>query len=178
MAEIQQVEGLAELGRALRQLPKEIASKNGGPLRKALFQAAKVIREEAKRRAPVHEGPPLKKGRQPSGTLKRNIIAKRDRRPDTVGATERYRVAVRTGKRQKTGDAFYWRFVEFGHRIVPRGGKRKGGISARRRAAQGAVPPKPFMRPAFESKKREAVQVFKRTLEKGMATAVKKAART
>lgn len=179
MAELVQVQGLSELGETLRRLPKEIASKNGGPLKAALFQALKPIRDEARARAPQHEGEPLKKGRQPSGTLSRNIIAKREGRPDKYGMTELYHVTVRTGKKLKTGDAYYWRWVEFGHAIVPRKPKKAKWKAHREKAhATGKrVAPRPFMRPAFESQKVRSLETFKSSFARGMQRAVRKARR-
>lgn len=176
MGETVSITGLKELGETLRQLPREIASKNGGPLKAALFQALKPIRDEARARAPAHDGAPLKKGKQPSGTLKKNIIAKREPRPDKFGLTELYHITVRTGKKRKTGDAFYWKFVEFGHAIVPRRSRGESLRAHRKAVAKyGRVAPRPFLRPAFESRKHEALETFKTALTRGIARAVRKA---
>lgn len=56
MAESVRVEGLAEVTAALRALPSEFASKNGGPVRVALARAANLIKEEAIARAPRDSG--------------------------------------------------------------------------------------------------------------------------
>lgn len=85
---------LRGLGEALKALPAELAGKRGGPLSRALGQAANVFREDAKERAPVDEG-----------TLRDNIKQKRDPNPQDV--TERRVVYV--GKK-----AWWWRFLEFG----------------------------------------------------------------
>ena len=72
-------------------------------------------------------------------------------------------------------DAFYWRFVEGGHKFVPRNKKvskktgKKTGWEAHRRAAEleygtASAPAYPFMRPAYESKKQVAVDAMTRTL--------------
>jgi HK97 gp10 family phage protein len=133
-----QVKGLTELVARLKALPTELASKNGGPLAKALYRAAVVIQNEARMRAPVR-----------TGNLKRNIVVRRDRNPVKDGATEEYHVTVRKLKKGRSkahpddSTPFYWRFVEFGTQKMP--------------AA-------PFMRPAFEAKKEEAVRVFEEQL--------------
>lgn len=166
------VKGLPQLLRAMQQLPAEIVSKNGGPLKRALFAAAKVIKEEAARLAPRR-----------TGFLSTQLAVYRDRNPADAegshfglasqGATERYLIGVRRRKKRygnnkknrqkervgeafKTEDAFYWRFLEFG---------------TDRAAA------KPFMRPAFEAKKHEAVARFVEVLRKGVQAAVRKVAR-
>jgi HK97 gp10 family phage protein len=157
------VEGLAELTRRLRALPPEIAGKNGGPLRKAIGRAAVIIRDEAKRRAPVD-----------LGVLRDNIVAARNRR--STQGTEGYYVEVRRKSRRYgntrrnrqmgrvgqsyayDGTAYYGMMVELGHKA------RDGS----------PVPPQPFLRPAFESKKEEAAMVFRTELAKGIDAAVRK----
>ena len=74
-------------------------------------------------------------------------------------------VSVRSGKgaRVKRGknagqtlDAYYWRWVEFGHYTRGRrGGKDRKGIAAGTTFRSGArfVLPRPFLRPGFEAKK-------------------------
>ena len=78
------VHGLSDLLNAMEALPREMVSKNGGPLRAALAAAARMIRDDAKKRVPVD-----------SGTLQKNIVAARVKRPEQVGATESYIVGVR-----------------------------------------------------------------------------------
>lgn len=141
--EIVKVEGLAELARALRELPDRVA-KNG--LRVSVYAGAKVIRDEARIRAPkaiASLGP----DQPPPGTLKRSVIMKHI--PELSSLTRQtFFVTVRHGKKyRKQGkkgnlsqDAWYWRFVEFGTRKM----------SAR-----------PFLRPALEAKRRDAVQAMK-----------------
>lgn len=160
MAEVK-IEGLKEAVAALRALPAELASKNGGPIRSALYRAAKVIKDDAIQRAPTGTGTPR------PGNLKKNIILIRDRNPGREnGAAERYVVTVRKkrmGKNSnalfrvlKGGDAWYAHFVEYG---------------------TSKQPAQPFLRPAFESKKHEALQVFVTELSKGVDRAVRRARR-
>jgi HK97 gp10 family phage protein len=123
-----QVTGLKELNDRLLALPDRLA-KNA--LRAAVNAAAQTIRKEAKLRAPKQ-----------TGTLKRALYAKQIRERSGIDK-QTYFVSVRTGaKRGKDGkkddsqDAYYWKFVEFG----------TVNMAA-----------KPFLRPAFEAKKRDAV---------------------
>ena len=164
MANQVKISGLRETVERLKALPRELAGKNGGPVRKALFQAAKVIQEEAQRRVPVG-----------TGRLKANIVKLRDRNPRAAEGrpNELYHVGVRGGgaygaKRRARArkkslamggtvkeanraakaddkDAWYWWFVENG---------------TSKMAAQ------PYLRPAFEAKKSEAVRVFTEILDK------------
>ena len=141
-----QVQGLDQLAKALRELPQRVA-RNG--LRAAVYAGAKVIRDEAKLQAPVATGD-LGANQPPPGTLKRSVIMKQI--PELSGAQKQtFFVTVRHGKKyRKQGkkgnlsqDAWYWRFVEFG----------TVKMSAR-----------PFLRPAFDMKKHEAVTVIKNRL--------------
>ena len=141
-----QVQGLDQLAKAVRELPQRVA-RNG--LRAAGYAGAKVIRDEAKLQAPVATGD-LGPNQPPPGTLKRSVIMKQI--PELSGAQKQtFFVTVRHGKKyRKQGkkgnlsqDAWYWRFVEFG----------TVKMSAR-----------PFLRPAFDMKKHEAVTAIKTRL--------------
>ena len=145
-SETVRIEGLADLERALRELPDRVA-KNG--LRVSVYAGAKVIRDEARQRAPK-AAQALGPNQPPPGTLKRSVIMKHV--PELSGQTRQtFFVLVRHGKKyRKQGkkgnlsqDAWYWRFVEFGTRKM--------------RA-------RPFLRPALEAKRREAVQAMKECL--------------
>lgn len=156
------LEGLDETVRALRALPAQFASKNGGPMRRALFAAAKPMRDNAQARAPIA-----------TGNLSAQVFIYRDRNPRaSTGANERFLIGVRTKRRTVArgrmnralgrvsqnfgvrGDAYYWKFVEFG--------------TAKMRA-------RPFLRPAFESHKHAAVTIFSRVMRTGVEAAVKRA---
>lgn len=79
-----------------------------------------------------------------TGKMKKNVYVTRSR--SESGPTQMtYIVGIRSGKKEeiKGRDAFYWRFLEFGTKF----------IAAR-----------PFLRPAFESKKHEALTKFKQKL--------------
>jgi HK97 gp10 family phage protein len=142
-AETVRIEGLAELNRALRELPQRIANRG---LRTAVYAGAKVIRDEARHRAP--KAAQSLGTKQPSaGTLKRSVIMKHIREL-SGGGRQTFYVLVRQGKKYRnqgkrgnlSQDAWYWRFVEFG---------------TRKMAAR------PFLRPALESRRREAVEAIK-----------------
>ena len=145
MAKTEQVrvEGLDELAKALKELPKRLA-RNG--LRASVYAGAKVIRDEARLKAPVATRQ-LGPNQQPPGTLKRSIIMKQI--PEQSDAQKQvFFVAVRHGKKYRnqgkkgnlSQDAYYAHFVEFG---------------------TVRMSPQPFMRPAFEGKKNEAVDAIK-----------------
>ncbi|WP_426196177.1 HK97-gp10 family putative phage morphogenesis protein [Massilia sp. DWR3-1-1] len=133
--------GFKELAAAMLQLAPRVARKR---LRRAVAAGATVIKNDAKARAPVA-----------TGEMLRDIMVKRERdaRGGDLAAT--YSVFVRTGKKSRMAgkgrdvqrDSFYWRFVELGtSKMVAR----------------------PFMRPAYESKKVDAVRVIGESLAAGL----------
>lgn len=153
------VDGLAELGEALKQFPEKLGQKY---LRKATFAAANVIKEDAIARAPVR-----------SGQLQEHIAV--FRRPDDP-STAHYAIGVRGIKLNRklkkiasklrkiagvkhldiAGDVYYWRFLEFG----------TSKMAAR-----------PFMRPAFEAQKENALEVFRVALADGVQAAADEVAK-
>lgn len=159
----QTISGLDGVYEALTELGRE-ASKNGGPTRQSLYQGAKIVREAAKTKAP-----------KKTGNLRNAIIMVRDRDPRrTEGASERFIVGVKGGGRKKLirtrrkdretgrteyteqGNAFYWRFIEFGTQKMP-----------------GT----PFLRPAFEENKQAALDAIVQTMLKRLEALAKKVAR-
>lgn len=153
------IDGLKDLERYLKQLPEEIQKR---PLRSAVSAGAKVILDEAKSRVPVD-----------TGNLRKSLYRYRSRR-DSPKGKETFLVGVRKGKAQyantaynrrkgrvgKTyitqGEAYYWRFLEFG----------TSKIQAKR-----------FIRDSFEQKKREAVDTMKTMLLKSIELQAKKLVR-
>ncbi|MEO6659445.1 MAG: HK97-gp10 family putative phage morphogenesis protein [Burkholderiaceae bacterium] len=155
------VEGLEGVLDALKKLPAEVGAKCGGPAKAALRKGANVIRDLAINNAP-----------RASGFMASQIATSRDSKPQLVGATEHFWVGVRRGKskryantkrnrgRQRAGktyqvdgNAYYWKFLEFG---------------TEKMKAQ------PFLRPAFESRKEDALNVIVAELRAGIDRAAKK----
>lgn len=128
-------------------------------LRAAGFAGAEVFRDEAKRNAAAH---------RKTGVLEKNIIVKRMEEDSEGSKRQAYLVTVRTGKFGADGDAFYWRFVEQGHKFIRRGKNKKDTLKKRRIEAlefgTAMAPAYPFMRPAYESKKQEAAAAMTATL--------------
>jgi HK97 gp10 family phage protein len=149
------VTGLKELADAMRDLPTRIGR---NVLRGATNAGASVIKKDAVARAPVYAGDDP---RADPGRLHRALYQKQIR-DQSNDLKQVFYVGVRSGKDQqkvKRGkkvsnlDAFYWRFVEFG----------TSKMSAR-----------PFLRPAFEAKKMEAVEAIKTYLAKRIPDEVAK----
>ncbi len=133
-------------------------------LRATGFAGAEVFRDEAKRNASSHVK---------TGVLMNNIIVKRAEEASDTNKVQTYLVTVRSGKHGHAGDAYYWRWVENGHSFVRR--KKKGTSWKAHRAAalleygSSSVPAKPFMRPAYESKKQEAIDAMNKKLAERVA---------
>ena len=139
--------GAAELKKALGEFTPNL-EKN--VLRGALREAALVIEREAKVRAQGAIGG--------SGRLRESIRV-------SAGAKRGGRIwaHIKAGGRKK-GDAFYAHFVEFGtrpHEIRPKKALSMffAGLFHKVIKHPGARK-KPFMRPAFDSKAGEALDVF------------------
>lgn len=152
---------------ALSDTSKKLVEAVGqGVLRPAGFAGAAIFRDEAKQNALSHVK---------TRVVYNNIIVKR---LDEEASERRqvYLVTVRSGKYGADGDAFYWRFVEQGHKFVPHkpAGGKGSTWKAHRAAAQleygtSTVPAYPFMRPAYESKKQEAVDAMQAVLSTKIA---------
>lgn len=142
------VEGLEELVKALKELPIEIQKR---PLRSAVSAASKLIADSAISKVPVD-----------TGNLRKAIYRYRSR-SESGNGRETFFVGVRKGKKKVNGrtvttqgEAWYWRFVEFG---------------TKNQRAQ------PFLRPAFESNKSEAIEKMKMQLKKAIDNQVRKLSR-
>ena len=144
------IRGLNEINTALRQLPGRMDKKL---LDRGLIEGAKLIRDDARARVPLLQHPDPRRLR---GTIQKAIRAGRVRpegryratvwvrvRPLTRRQMARFKKKRGSGGQNNPRDPYYWAWVEFG----------TSKMSAR-----------PFMRPAFESKKLEAVHTAVDTL--------------
>ena len=183
------LQGFAELAAGLRRLPDKVSRTI---LSRAVSAGALVIQQEMTKNA---------QGMRDTGTLARSIYRKYIRE---LSSQERktYYVAPRQGKQyQKMGkkqiskDAFYARWVEYGHFTRPPGthvnkmgltrankiGRKsnRGGVDNAaiedqvRSGAVKWVPAHPFMRPAFDVKKNAAVDAMGQVLGAGIAAAAR-----
>lgn len=181
---------LADFLRELQQLPRVIRER---AVKGAVATAASVVRKDAIMRAPLWLGSDkelmgmvgqrahkMQVGHPPPGTLKKAIYQTRmvNECTDTL---EVWKVDVAKGKKALKGggttnarDAYYAAWIEYGHFTrTPKGpGKRKArqlaGIAA---GTVRWVPPQPFMRPAFETKKTEALNAMAEYLRREMHAA-------
>jgi HK97 gp10 family phage protein len=141
-----QVTGLRELERKLVALGPKVGLK---AMRSALVSGAQVIKKDALNSVPVK-----------TGRLRRSILIKRLAKLNPF--SEKVIIGVRHGKKyQKTNrDAYYWKFLEFGHK--DRAGKM--------------VDAQPFIRPAFEAQKTNAMNRIIDVLKKKISQYAKEPA--
>lgn len=159
MAEKIKIHGLNEIKNTLKDLPTVLGEK---VIRAALRAGAKPIRDEARANAPILKNPDP---RRKPGTVQKAISTRRSKQ-DKYGV---YVSVKPLGKKKissfKQGggkaadnpdDPFYWIFSEFG---------------------TSKMPADPFMRPAYESKKYEALQKFEEYSKKRVVKEAEKLAR-
>lgn len=133
------VKGLKELDRALQRMQADMA---GGILVDALEDGAKVIVDEAKRLVPVRTG--KLRDAIKTGNVKTGVGAARETSGRFIAGSRTLSEAsidIGVDYTFKGGAVRYGHLVEFG---------TKRGARAN-----------PFMRPAFESRKNQAIAVFK-----------------
>lgn len=158
-----QVKGLKELDARMQALQREFGTANvpaGKWLMKGLHDGARVIRDDARQRAPVLRKPDP---RRHPGELRGSIVEHASREHhNTVYVRVRSRGYIfapgpdtrRNPKSsQRKGNPNYWWLVEFG---------------------TSKAPAQPFLRPAFESKKGEALRVIQQSLARGLEVIVAK----
>jgi HK97 gp10 family phage protein len=138
------VDGLKELQDDLLQLPVKIGERT---LQRALTSAALPIVREAQDKIPIaHQSYKLYGGDSADpGWLRQQIVRKKVKNSNNSAEV------VVTIKQQK--ESYFWRFIEFG---------------------TSKLPAHPFLRPAFESKQKEALDRFIDKLTDGIAKAVEK----
>ena len=147
------IEGLAELSRTLEQFTDKLQK---AALRSALRAGAQEIRKEAQRLAPVRTG-------KLRDTIR--VGTRYDRRSGEVQAT------VSAGNRKR--GVFYASMVEFGttgHPIIAGGGTKAGQVLAAgarilgERVDHPGAKPKPFMRPALDTRAKDALEAVRAQL--------------
>ena len=156
-----QLTGLNGVLDTLRQLPAEVVSKRGGPVKASLRKGALVLLREAKLNLARATNDLDADGEESStGLLQKNLIASRGKAP-TSGNGERYLVRVR----RKT--------------YPDRKGKPVTTLASANLLEYGSSqqPAEPWLRPAFQSKAEEAIRTVEKELVAGVDRIVKKLAR-
>ena len=158
-----QVSGLAQLLDDMRGLPEQVQTR---VMKGAMATACTVIRNEAIIRAPIYTGK-TQEGHPPPGTLKRSIYQAR-LVSECTATVETWIVSARkgagaAGAKGGSRDAYYASWVEYGH--YTRGPSARTAQQRKDNDRGKAVSlgtyfilAQPFMRPAFDSRKEEAVR--------------------
>ncbi len=159
MAEYMELTGFKELAEALRELPQRVA-RNG--LRAAVNAGASVIKKQAIDNAPEDTGA-LKANMyqkqipEKSGPMVQTVYVGVRRGVAKYANTAANRRAGKAGKVYKNdGTTYYWRFLEFGTSKMTK---------------------KPFLRPAFETQKENAVTAIGEKLDDRIQKYAKELAR-
>jgi HK97 gp10 family phage protein len=194
MADLKYVTGLDALKAALLQLPANIGK---NVLRGAASRGAEVIKERAIDLAPSLQKVDRHKNPRVKGLLKAAVYQKQI--PELSNdLLQTFFVGVREGKQRgkfqyavKTSaggfalvDAFYWKWVEFGHFYVPprprnaTTGKlvKQSWHREQVKASANAVfvKPQPFLRPAYNEKSAQALQIMVDYMSKRIRDEAKK----
>lgn len=166
-----QVKGLNQLLQTLKTLPEKI-EKNA--VTAGMRAASKVVTDAAKEEFDRQWGPGKrynpdskdKDTRMFLGSIRRNIVSIRRRgKPGQV----HFSIGVRTsritqsasGKKKVSTGSANWRWLEFGTNQRWRKGKSEPENNrGRRKGYTGAMPARPFMRPAFDKNKEKIIRAF------------------
>lgn len=159
MGEPFRIEGLAGVMKTMRELPVEITAKNGGPIRSSLRKAALVLRDEAKANVQRIIDEPNIDGEasKTTGVLLKSITVKRGK-PPAGKRGEAVMVNIKRRQRYPAGRGNVTA-VQVG-RLLETGTERRQA--------------KPWLRPAFDAKKGQAVQIFTSDINARLARLVKK----
>jgi len=150
--------GIDEALALLQALPPELVSKRGGPVKSALRKGAVVLFKQAKANLQASvQAQGSDDAARSTGLLVTNLVVTRGK-PPTSGPGERYLVRVRRKSYQRVSKERVTtlksaQLLEYGSSVQPA---------------------EPWLRPAFESRKAEAVQVVQVELVKGLDRIVKK----
>lgn len=174
-------------GKIVRDRAKANARANGSVISGAMVENIAIKRE----------------AKAPDGTAQYHVgVRHGNQQTRKVRAKGQRRLVVSRGRivQRRDNDPFYWKFVERGHRVVPasvadgsttfvqklRNGKlatRKRafsgrGLRARRRmAGQGVVGRKPYLEPALEQERGNALTAMERVLNRYLDSERKKGGR-
>ena len=165
------VHGVAELVRKLMEIPKAMRKR---VLRNALAAGARVVRDEAKRKAPVL-GNTMKAPYRKPGTVRDAIrvrTSKADKKDGNVGVFVNVKPA-KSGQRgaKSRDDPYYWRWLEFGRSARvgrPMRAPIKGVRGRRGSRAVGYIRPLGFLA-AGAKKFPEALRVIEESVTKWSA---------
>lgn len=167
------IEGLDGVLAVLRSLPGELVSKRGGVIRLAARKAAKIIADQAKANVRAVVAEPNIGGRpsKSTGALERSIVVSRSR---TTGNAKGEAVIVKmkgSKKRKYAGNKRNVRKGRAGQTYETAPPTYYGSILEK---GSSRMRPHPWMRPAFDSKKTEALETFVSDLKNRLSAVIKR----
>ena len=142
------IEGLDEIVKNMQAIAKDL---KGDPLRASLRKGLNVIRDQARTNAPRGET-----GRLAPAINTRPLPAD-DVPSNATDGQELFVASSRKKDADAPGNAWYWHFVEFGTKKMPA---------------------RPFLAPAFDSRKQAAIDEFVNEMRKQLERNVKRIAKT
>lgn len=156
------MDGLAGVLATLNQLPPEVVSKNGGPVRTAVRRASAIIRDEARQQMIARGNNPGKTGMNyATGFTAKQIIMKRTKLTQIKG--ERFVVTVKPVPHPN------------GNRVGKRP-LRANDVAFMMEAGTNKQPAEPWIRPAFALKKEIATAAMETELIAAVDRIVRKLA--
>ena len=165
-----EIEGDKELIRKLNKMSQGFRSK---ALLHAVTQGGEIVKREASARAPVR-----KSGR--GGTLSRSITVVKLKETNKLAKVA---VSWRKGRASRTA-AFYGIMVEKGtgprhkkkrkSKGLDRAGRSRSNLAVGRAGSTGTMPSRPFLIPAYDSKRTEVARQIKIELSRLLRKAAKK----
>lgn len=170
MAERFKMDGLQGVLEALGQLPPELVGRNGGPVLRALQRSAEVIRAEARANLSRIIAEPNERtgpGGGPAPNRSTGLMLK---------SIQRRRVRMEKGKGERIEIGFPNR-VRYDPAIAGQEYRRVRDVAWMLEFGTANRQPKPFMRPAFASKGRDAAAMFETAIKSEIDKIAKKLAR-
>lgn len=163
------VQGLDHLKRQLSELTGQLRRK---VLRNALSAGARIVRDDAKKSAPVLSADLRQAPFRKPGTVRDAIrvrTSKRDRKAGDVGVFVNVKPA-KSGQRgaKSKNDPFYWRWLEFGWTPASKGVSTKQRRKDNKAGAAKKITGRRFLTNAA-AKLPQALEVFKTSVTKWIA---------
>lgn len=160
------IEGLNGILETLKKLPPEVVSKRGGPVLKALNRAARIIRNQARQNFKRNGATPGKTGvNWSTGFTEKYIINKRAKMFASGPKGERVVITVKSVPHPSGG--------KFGRSKRP---IKTNDVAFIMEYGSAKQPAEPWLRPAFDAKKEEAMVVMKSHLLKEIDKVTKRLA--
>ena len=163
MADAFRLEGLDGVLELLQSLPREAVKKGGGPVASSLRKGARVIRDEARRNFERGTSTPGSSGENYGTGFTKKLIVTKGSKSRSSQHEKKVVVTVRS-KPHPSGR-------KFGNGVL-----KSNDAAFMMEYGSSKQPAEPWLRPAFQSKKEEAVSVIETELLAGIDKIVQRLA--